>query len=100
MYILDIFLDILLSDQWLITAINPRNRNSDDVIIFDELLYKQRYTIQRTNAWVDSYRTLLNRFETKTAKWKAFNYMIFISYSLTKLIKEKSQDDLIVYSDS
>ncbi|MFV0536358.1 MAG: transposase, partial [Dysgonomonas sp.] len=35
------------------TAINPRNGNNDQVVIFDELLYEQRYTIERTNAWVD-----------------------------------------------
>ena len=30
----------------------------------DELLYKQRYCIERTNAWMDSYRSVLNRFDT------------------------------------
>ena len=74
------------------TAINPRNGNSDEVIIFDEMLYEQRYTIERTNAWVDSYRTLLNRFETKTATWKAFNYLAFMSILFNKINKnEKSR---------
>ncbi|MFV0538244.1 MAG: IS5/IS1182 family transposase, partial [Dysgonomonas sp.] len=74
------------------TAINPRNGNNDQVVIFDELLYEQRYTIERTNAWVDSYRTLLNRFETKTATWKAFNYLAFMSILFNKINKnEKSR---------
>lgn len=46
------------------TAINPRNGSNDEIIIFDEELYESRYTIERTNAWMNSYRTLLNRFET------------------------------------
>ena len=31
--------------------------------LLDELLYKQRYCIERTNAWMDSYRNVLNRFD-------------------------------------
>ena len=33
--------------------------------IFDELLYKQQFIIERTNAWIDAVRVLLVRFETK-----------------------------------
>lgn len=61
------------------TAINPRNGTIDDMIIFDEMLYENRYTIERTNAWMDSYRTLLNRFDTTITSWKAFNYSSFAS---------------------
>lgn len=57
-------------------ALNPRNGNEE--VLFDEQLYVQRYTIERTNAWLDSYRTLLNRFETKVSNWKAFNYITFM----------------------
>lgn len=55
------------------TAANPLSGTNDDVKIFDEMLYEQRYTIERANAWMDSYRTLLNRFETTVSSWKAFN---------------------------
>lgn len=71
------------------TAINPRNGNSDELIIFDEILYEQRYTIERTNAWMDSYRTLLNRFETTLSSWVAFNYIAFITIFLKKIYKIK-----------
>lgn len=71
------------------TAINPRNGANDDMIIFDEMLYEQRYTIERTNAWMDSYRTLLNRFETTISSWKAFNYIAFIAIFLKKIYKNK-----------
>ena len=71
------------------TAVNPRNGNNDEIIIFDDLLYEQRYTIERTNAWMDSYRTLLNRFETTVSSWKAFNYIAFITIFLKKIDKKK-----------
>ncbi len=71
------------------TAINPRNGNNDEIIIFDEMLYQQRYTIERTNAWVDSYRTLLNRFDTTISSWKAFNYIAFMIIFLKKINKNK-----------
>jgi len=31
---------------------------------FDEKLYADRYSIKRTNAWMDRFRSLLNRFDT------------------------------------
>lgn len=70
-------------------AINPRNGNNDEIIVFDQMLYEQRYTIERTNAWMDSYRTLLNRFETTISSWKAFNYIAFITIFLKKIYKNK-----------
>lgn len=71
------------------TAINPRNGNSDDIVIFDEILYEQRYTIERTNAWIDSYRTLLNRFDTTISSWTSFNYIAFMVILLKKICKSK-----------
>ncbi len=71
------------------TAINPRNGTNNEVGIFDKTLYEQRYTIERTNAWMDSYRTLLNRFETTISSWRAFNYIAFITIFLKKIYKYK-----------
>lgn len=71
------------------TAINPRNGNNNQDVLFDEQLYQNRYSIERTNAWMDSYRTLLNRFETKVSNWKAFNYIAFIVMFLKKIKKKK-----------
>jgi len=35
-------------------------RNGDESeAIFDELLYEQRFVIERTNAWVDVFKALL-----------------------------------------
>lgn len=71
------------------TAINLRNGNSHDIVIFDEILYEQRYTIERTNAWIDSYRTLLNRFDTTISSWISFNYIAFMVILLKKICKSK-----------
>jgi hypothetical protein len=36
-------------------AINYRNGTNTGNIFFDELLYEQRYCIERTNAWMDNF---------------------------------------------
>jgi len=63
------------------------------MIIFDEMLYENRYTIERTNAWMDYCRTLINRFETTVSSWKPFNYITFFTIFLKKIYKLKSLDD-------
>ena len=47
---------------------NPRNRQKPKrgrKRFFDEVLYKLRFTIERTFAWEDKFKRLLLRFETK-----------------------------------
>jgi len=46
--------------------------------IFDELLYKRRFVIERTNAWLDAFKTLLVRFETNDIHWRAWHFIAFI----------------------
>jgi len=58
---------------------------------FDEQLYKERYAIERTNAWIDSFRTLLNRFDTTTSSWKGFNYLAFMVIGIRKFQKINSR---------
>jgi Transposase and inactivated derivatives len=73
-------------------AINWRNGTNADDIFFDELLYQQRYCIERTNAWIDSFRSLLNRFDVTISSWSGFNYIAFIIILLKKINnKEKSR---------
>ncbi|MDJ1493710.1 transposase [Cytophagaceae bacterium DM2B3-1] len=45
---------------------------------FDELMYQKRFVIERTNAWADSYRTLLVRHDTSNACWTAWHYLFAI----------------------
>lgn len=68
---------------------NKRNGDVDRDEYFDEELYGQRYTIERTNAWIDGFRSLLNRFDTTIDSWKGFNYIAFIVIALKKFSKKK-----------
>lgn len=52
---------------------NKRSEDVDRDDYFDQGLYGLRYAIERTNAWMDAFRSLLNRFDTTVASWKGFN---------------------------
>jgi len=68
---------------------NTRNGQVNDDYLLDEFLYKERYSIERTNAWMDSFRTLLNRFDTTITSWISFNYIAFMVLLLKKIQKRK-----------
>jgi transposase len=68
---------------------NKRNGDLDRDDYFDQKLYDQRYAVERTNAWMDSYRSILNRFDTTLASWKGFNYLAFIVIAIKKMLKKK-----------
>ncbi|REC76733.1 hypothetical protein DRF60_12585 [Chryseobacterium elymi] len=46
-------------------AYNRRNNSQYTERILDKKLYRERYSIERTNAWTDSYRTILNRKKSR-----------------------------------
>ena len=52
-------------------AFNYRAGGGEDCYLFDDILYKERYSIERVNAWLDSYRSLLNRFDVTLTSWQA-----------------------------
>ena len=54
---------------------NGQEQRLEDV--FDEELYKDRYVIERTNAWIDGFKTLLTRFETNDIHWRAWHFIAF-----------------------
>ena len=68
---------------------NKRNGNGDTDHNFDEKLYEERYAVERTNAWMDSFRSWLNRFETAVTSWKYFNFLAFIVIGLKRFYKPK-----------
>ena len=71
-------------------AFNPRNgQNSEYEYLLDEEMYKERYSIERTNAWMDSFRSILNRFDITVSSWEGFNYIAFMVILLKKLDKIK-----------
>jgi hypothetical protein len=42
---------------------NKRN-GKNDASLFNDELYKKRFVIERTNAWLDGFKAILVRFET------------------------------------
>ena len=64
--------------------INHRN-GSDYEHLFDDLLYKCRFVVERTNAWMDAFKAILVRFETNKIHWKALNILASCVILLRKL---------------
>jgi transposase len=76
----------LCYQQDITDNIDTNNRNGRKCNgIFDELLYKKRYVIERTNSWLDSFKALLVRFETNKLHWLALNILAFIVILVRKL---------------
>ena len=45
---------------------------------FYQEIYKRRFVNERCFAWIDSFRTLLIRFDTTISSWKNWHYLAFI----------------------
>jgi transposase len=70
-------------------ALNPRKRDaSEEFVYFDEELFKRRKVIEQANAWLDSFKALLIRFETKAQHWLALHFLAF-SVQLIRKINKK-----------
>ena len=80
------FLRGILREKEIIANIyiNKRRENADDIFVDDEL-YAERYSIERTNAWMDSFRTLLNRFSSGMF----WNYLVFAVLLLKKILRKQ-----------
>ena len=75
---------------------NPRNASNKNIEphtdgdhIFDDELYKARYVIERSNAWLDAFKALLVRFEFTVRNWKALHFIAFAVLFLRKIAKKK-----------
>ena len=67
-------------------AHNPRSAPSEAADhYFDAELYRQRTAIERTNAWLDSFKTLLVRYETNVENWLAFHFLAFTVLLLRRI---------------
>lgn len=65
---------------------NPRNKEmAEQYRYFDDLLYKRRTKIEHANAWMDGFKALLIRFETKIFTWRALQWLAFIVMFARKL---------------
>jgi len=70
--------------------LNKRNsKNTDFEYTVDEELYKERFSVERTNAWIDAFKTLLVRFETTLRNWESFHYLAF-SLILIRHVKNQT----------
>jgi transposase len=69
-------------------AFNPRNgRDEEAYVYFDEELFKNRTVIEHANAWLDSFKALLIRFETKAKHWEALHLLAFTVLFIRKITK-------------
>ena len=69
-------------------AFNPRNKQTANAYIyFDEQLFKRRNVIEQANAWLDSFKALLIRFETKALHWFALHFLAFAVLFIRKINK-------------
>jgi len=64
----------------IIANIDFNKRNSKDIEnqpLLDNQLYKERFSVERTNAWIDAFKALLVRYETKSKNWMSLHYIAF-----------------------
>ncbi len=60
-------------------ARNKKNRMNVNAksYLFDSELYKERFAVERTNAWIDGFKALLVRYETNAKHWLGLHYLAF-----------------------
>jgi len=55
-----------------------RNSNQQqDEYLIDTELYRERFSVEQLNAWVDGFKTLRIRYETRSSNWMAFHCLAF-----------------------
>lgn len=70
--------------------INERNQKQGGYHrYFDEELYKRRFVIERMNAWIDSFKSLLVRFETNVLHWMHLHFLAFAVLLIRKKMNVK-----------
>ncbi len=67
-------------------AVNKRNGGDHDYVLDDEL-YEGRFVIERTNAWLDAFKSLLVRYETKACNWLGQHYLVFAIIFLRRILQ-------------
>ena len=77
-----------LDSHDIISNVCPNIRNGGEPTedyLFDEEMYKERWVIERTNAWMDGFKAILARFDTTVSSWKGWNYLAFSVIFLKKI---------------
>jgi len=57
--------------------------------LFNKEVYDNRYTNERTHAWVDNFRGVLIRFDKKTVYWLAVNLIAFAMINFRHVIQDQ-----------
>ena len=77
----------------MIPVIKPNRRgtqNQDKINerldAFNETLYKERYRVERTFAWADSYRKLSQRYEILEETHTGFRYLAYAMMNLKTMV--------------
>jgi transposase len=66
--------------------INKRNsKNVDYEYFVDPELYKERFSVERTNAWIDGFKSLYVRYETSARNWLSSHFLAFSLILLRKV---------------
>jgi len=81
-------------EQKEIIANIPHNHRNEKEIesttyqYFDEELYKQRYVIERANAWQDKFKALISRYETRVDTWLNLLILSFMVIFIRRMNKK------------
>lgn len=82
----------LIRSHEMIPVIKPNRRGTKDetkletmYADFNEQIYKQRFTIERTFAWQDTYRRLVTRYERLEETHTGFKYLAYAVMNLRGL---------------
>lgn len=54
---------------------------------FDQLMYQERFVVERTNAWMDAYRSLSIRYDTSIDSWIAWHDIFCVVAWCQKIAK-------------
>jgi len=77
----------------IIANFDANQRNSkhlnEECYRFDNILYKERFAVERTNAWIDGFKNLIIRYETKAKHWLGLHYLAFAVILLRKVSNMK-----------
>ena len=75
-----------LFDNIDINKRNNKNQNDNDYVV-DSELYKERFSVEQLNAWVDGFKSLRIRYETKSSNWMALHCLAFAIIFIRKFEK-------------
>jgi len=68
-------------------ARNKRNgKKQDKEEYFDDELYLHRFVVERMNAWIDSYKALVLRYEKLSSHWRQLHFIAFSIRFINKFL--------------